>query len=164
MRWLEKEALGREIGLCVVGCLVLMFAYAFSVLGAAHLLKIDIPPVSGENIPIFVFSFPIKLIVVVFIEELIFRLPLAIVVEKKWSIAKVLASALVLSAIFGVLHGSIHHIFIQGAEGFICSVLFLKCGGLQGNYLKAVAVTTTTHFLFNAMVIGIAVVGGATSI
>jgi membrane protease YdiL (CAAX protease family) len=164
MGWLNKEIHGRQLCICVAGCLVLEIAYAFGVFVVAYLLKIEIPPVGGETTQIFTFSFPIILFGAAFIEEVIFRLPLAIIIEMRGSIVGVLAIALLLSAIFGFLHGGIHHIFIQGVVGFISCILFLKCGGLQRNYFKALAATTVTHFLFNAILVGIAIIGGATSV
>lgn len=155
MHWLKKEAHGKKICLLMIGCLILDFAYTFFVFGIIYIFKIDLPAEEGK-IPIVTFSFLIFLVGAAFIEEMIFRFPLAILIKKGWSIARVLVSALALSAIFGVLHGGIHHIFFQGIGGLFYSILFLKCGGLQKHYFKAIMVTTITHFSFNAIVLGIA--------
>lgn len=164
MRWLKKEVHGRQLWVLMACCLVLKFVYAFSVITVVYLLEIGSPSARVEKIPIFTISFPITLVSTIFIEEIIFRLPLAIFIKKGWSIARVLVVALILSAVFGILHGSIYHIFTQGVGGFIYSVMFLKSGGLQGHYLKAVMVTTTTHLLFDAILIGVVIAAGEISL
>ena len=164
MRWLEKEARGRQVPLCIIGFFDLKLAYVFLALGIAYFLNFDVPPVNREPIPIFTFSFPIILLLGVFAEEVIFRLPLAIAVELGWSITKILAVAAILSIIFGLAHGSIYHVFFQGVGGLIYSVLFLKCGGFQGNYPKAIITTIILHFLYNAVVVLSVIANGATSI
>ncbi|OGZ97663.1 MAG: hypothetical protein A2676_03635 [Candidatus Sungbacteria bacterium RIFCSPHIGHO2_01_FULL_51_22] len=70
---------------------------------------------------------------------------------------------MVLSAIFGAAHGNIINIFIQGVSGFMSLLLFLKCGGWQGRYVKALLTTGITHTLFNGVLTLIAITGGATS-
>ena len=164
LRWFKKEARGKELYILMANCLVLNLAYAFCFVGIMYLLKIDIPPVSREKIPIFTFTFPFMLIGLAFFEEILFRFPLSLIIEYDRSIAEVLTAALVLSVIFGVIHGSVHHIFIQGVGGFIYSILFLKSGGLQKDYPKAVAVTTVIHFMFNAILVVFAIAMGKTSI
>ncbi len=162
MRWLEKEALGKQVGLYIIGCLLLKLFFVFFVLCTVRLLEIEIPPVNRKEMPIFTFSFPIIFLGSVITEEILFRLPLAIFLEKKWSIPGVLAAAFVLSVIFGILHGSVYHIFIQGIAGFIYSILFLKCGGLQRKYFKAINTTITAHLSWNTILVGIAIATGAT--
>ena len=90
-------------------------------------------------------------------------MPLAFLSGVGLSTAKVLVFAIIFSVIFGFLHGGIPNIFIQGVGGFMYSVLFLKCGGLQGNYTKAIATSTAVHFLFNMTLLAIAIISGGTS-
>jgi membrane protease YdiL (CAAX protease family) len=163
VHWLKKEACGWQLCFCILGCLALHIVYTIGILVAVFLLKIQIPPTSGERIQIFTISFPFALFGCAIVEEAIFRLPLAIFVAKGWTVARVLIVAIVFSVVFGVVHGSIRHIFLQGMGGFMYSVLFLKAGGLQGENLKAIATTATTHFLYNAILVGCAITRGATS-
>ncbi len=164
MSWLSREIRGKQVYLYIVGCVILHLVHCFSVLEIADLLRIKIPPIGDGTTKILTPVFPFYLAFCVCAEEFLFRLPLAIPIAKGWKITWVLASALVLSVIFGAIHGGITHIFIQGVGGFMYSILFLKCGGLQQRYRQALAVTTATHFLFDVVTIGIEVARGATSI
>src|SRR3989344_6876434 len=162
MRWLKEEARGAALFGLIIGTLLLALAYALAALPVLALLKFDLPPLSRERIPIFTFSFPFFLFTVAAVEEIVFRFPLAIAIYFELSLKRVLIVALVLSALFGIAHGGIHNIFIQGVSGFIYSILFLKAGGLQKNYTKALTVTTTMHFLYNMTLVGIVIVKGWT--
>jgi membrane protease YdiL (CAAX protease family) len=164
MRWLKKEVTGKKFFLCVAAFLGVRLLYALGCCAVANLLGINIPPVSRGKVPILTLSFPFFLLTAVFLEESLFRLPLAILIQRGWRIGKILVSALILSILFGLYHGSIHHIFVQGIGGFIYSILFLKCGGLQKNYQKALCTTTITHFLFNTIIIIIALAQGVTEV
>ena len=80
------------------------------------------------NQPIFLFF--LMVVLAPFIEEVLFRfLPIKgikLITDSK----NILWIAVVLvSILFGSLHGSWHHIFIQGASGVIFSLTFLR-GGL----------------------------------
>lgn len=92
-----------------------------------------------------------------FLEERIFRLPLAIFIGKNIDLENILVIAVLLSVLFGLAHvnGTVagQRIFVQGVSGFILSVLFLKCG-MQGDYGKALMATTFTHFLYNVSLEG----------
>jgi membrane protease YdiL (CAAX protease family) len=86
-------------------------------------------------------------------EEAVFRLfPLGLAVNVWGASYKVIAVALISSAIFGVLHGNLYNIFYQGVGGLLYSLVFLKCGGMNRNYGKAVCCSTGAHFTFNASI------------
>lgn len=91
-------------------------------------------------------------------EELLFRLPLALAVWRWGTSWKVVLSAVILSAIFGAVHGTLMHIFIQGVIGLVLSTVFLKCGGFQGRYVKATVASSATHAMFNGVLITLALV------
>ncbi len=85
-------------------------------------------------------------------EELIFRLgflfvpiqifsnsaPLPIFTAVVWS-----------SVIFGYMHGGFKKVPLQGVSGLILSVVFLKCGGWNGDFFIATCVSVTAHSLIN---------------
>lgn len=84
-------------------------------------------------------------------EEVVFRyMPLIIVIMLCGVSKKVLYCALIVSILFGFLHGGYAHIFVQGVVGILFSIVFLKCGGLQKKYIKAVSASTLTHFGVNS--------------
>ncbi|MEK7179268.1 MAG: hypothetical protein AAB727_03385 [Patescibacteria group bacterium] len=150
MRWLENEAHGKHLFYWMSGCLVFKLLYAPAAVVAMFFLGITISPVPGferfpELTPILFISF----FGAAGLEEMLFRLPLAIFVWLRFSIANILVIAVGLSAFFGILHGGTTHILVQGVNGFALSLLFLKCGGCQGHEAKALLTTTTVHFLFN---------------
>ncbi len=161
MRWLEKEACGKNLCFYVIICLIIDFMYCFSILELFNLLKIN-PPTSKEKIPINLI-FPLILFGSAFFEELIFRAPLIGVIKMGWPKYKIIISATIFSAAFGMCHGSIYNIFIQGVSGFMYCVLFLKCGGIQKKYNKALITTTTAHFSFNGILAIITLAKGVTT-
>ena len=150
MRWLENEARGKHLFYWMSGCLVFELLYAPVAVVAMFFLGITISPVPGwERFPELTPLFLIYFLGGAALEEMLFRLPLAIFVRLRFSIANILVIAVGLSAFFGILHGGTTHILVQGVNGFALSILFLKCGGCQGHEAKAFLTTTTVHFLFN---------------
>ncbi|GEM_PF-5838991 len=63
----------------------------------------------------------------------------------------VLPFAAILSVIFGILHGGIIFIAIQGMLGFIFCLIFLKTGGLRGALVKPLLCSTATHAVYNVI-------------
>ena len=61
----------------------------------------------------------------------------------------VFLGALALSIAFGLVHGSFKNIFVQGIGGLVYSIIFLKCGGFQRRFFKAIASSTLAHAAFN---------------
>ncbi len=112
-----------------------------------------IPAVTGWPIWIIVLF---TLFILAFVEEVLFRFPLffvaLIVFGKKWPLSVNLWSIVILSAIFGYLHGNWINIFIQGVIGVFLSFAFLKGGALALRPGKGLLISTTAHFLYNAAV------------
>ncbi len=150
--WVREEARGKDVFLVVVAAVALGWFWTFGALVLIHLFDAGALIVQGNMLTPNIYS-PAILLGSAFFEELLFRLPLAIFVRMGWSLEKVFVVAVVLSLLFGFLHGGISHIFLQGVSGFIFSVVFLKCGGWQRNYAKALIASTVTHFMFNAVLI-----------
>ncbi|MBP9669700.1 MAG: CPBP family intramembrane metalloprotease [Candidatus Pacebacteria bacterium] len=53
------------------------------------------------------------------------------------------------SALFAYVHHGWMSIFLQGIGGVALSVVYLKCGGLEGRWLKATWYSTVSHTFFN---------------
>jgi len=163
MRWLEREARGKWVYFYIFICLTFTFVYTYSFFALIHFFNVHTHHPDREGIELVWYT-PFLLFVCALIEEIVFRfLPLHIVIDRKWSLSKILLVAAVMSVVFGIAHGGIFFILIQGVFGFVCSIMFLKCGGLEKRYFKAVAVTTTVHFLWNGALATLAYVSGLTS-
>ncbi|MEK9158616.1 MAG: CPBP family glutamic-type intramembrane protease, partial [Patescibacteria group bacterium] len=79
--------------------------------------KHPIPPLS--NIPLFSPLFILTVIILAAYEEMIFRLPLSFVVAI-WGKSKILIAAIIVSSVgFGLAHGSLWHVCLQGIGGVI---------------------------------------------
>lgn len=87
------------------------------------------------------------------IEELIFRLPLALAVRKWGRSKKVLLVALILSILFGYSHGTAYNILIQGVVGFSFCLLFLKCGGYEKKYKNGLLTSWATHTIYDLLLL-----------
>lgn len=155
--WLEDEAEGGKIFLYIG--LYVPLALVVSLLAGSYFISVHAPLANQTATVTELKSLgPVIVWPVLFIaaaaEELIFRLfPLVaafLIFGRR--LIPVLAIALGASLIFGVLHGNYLNIFIQGASGFLLSLLFLKCGGYNGNILKAVASSSLGHFLLNGLI------------
>lgn len=84
-------------------------------------------------------------------EEFVFRFPLILAVGSGLSLFFVLMFAVLLSIVFGILHGDPDCLWYQGVIGFLYCLLFLWCGGLSHHYGTALMTTTLAHFLHNAV-------------
>lgn len=83
-------------------------------------------------------------------EEVLFRLlPIALVRQATPSRAWLLFTVFASSILFGYVHGSLSNILVQGTIGFAFAFVFLKCGGMNGRYLKALFWTSATHAMVN---------------
>jgi hypothetical protein len=88
-------------------------------------------------------------------EEVLFRLPLAFAVRYLRFVG-VLLSVLVLSIAFAWVHGNLStgRLLLQGMGGIVLSVIFLKCGGLNGKVLKPLAVCVGYHITWDVLTFG----------
>ena len=95
-------------------------------------------------------------------EELTFRL-LPIIffsifvdeVEIDW---KLISVVIVSSVLFGVFHGSLNNIPLQGVLGVLFCIVFLKNGGLQKKYIRATLASISVHLSYNVIVFVVAAV------
>lgn len=84
-------------------------------------------------------------------EEIIFRVPLILILDVSDSRPLLLFSALASSAIFGFSHGGFLNVLFQGAGGVFFCVAFLKGGAINDNLGKGFFIATFTHFLLNVI-------------
>lgn len=98
----------------------------------------------------------ILMLIVGIIEEVIFRLiPFLLLTIKRgfFSIDFIMACVVIESAVFGYVHGDWSNVAAQGVSGLIFTLVFLKCGGLQRHYSKALVSSTLTHVLGNYLLL-----------
>ena len=86
-------------------------------------------------------------IIALVIEEFIYRwLPIrgiCLITKNRLALWTIIITS---SVVFGILHGSWHHIFMQGMIGIIFSLAFLK-----GGYLSSATAHATYNFLIFAI-------------
>jgi membrane protease YdiL (CAAX protease family) len=160
--WLRNEPLGfwRTLN-WVLWFTLFSLAYTQTILFFYWLLGIELTPhlspnyLSNSMFNWAIIRFLLNIFNVALIEELMFRfLPLSFVLlfcrnRFIWVILAMIAS----SAIFGYLHGGLQFIGIQGVGGIFLSIIFLKCGGMNFNFVKATICSTAMHFLYNCAIL-----------
>jgi len=87
-------------------------------------------------------------VLVVIIEELLFRLPLALVIKRYGVSWHVIVSAVIVSVIFGCGSGYKWNIFFQVISGMFMCLLFIKCAGVKNNYFRALVATSIYHLVW----------------
>lgn len=80
-------------------------------------------------------------------EELLFRAPLSLLSRK--SPRMVALSSLVLSGLFGYVHGGLATVPVQGVLGILLSLIYLKAGGSTGKFIRPFVVSSVAHILYN---------------
>jgi hypothetical protein len=164
MKWLSEEICGRKnLALAILFVTVAQYFYTAWMLDIFHFLGIKLSPVAGEEYPIYSFSFPFILLRIVFWEEVKYRLPAALLLELKLPHWVIVSAIFLLQIYFGWLHGGTSHIFLQGAGGIAYCVLFLKCGGMQRKYAKALGSVTAAHYAWDVLMVIICAYYGATT-
>jgi hypothetical protein len=150
---------------CYVVLIVLLAGILLDGLTAGILELFGFPlPKRKPDIPMLTWVFPFQLLFLAFVEEIKYRAPLILLrladQERVTGLALFLAA--VFSVVFGINHGGWQNIFVQGSGGFLYCLLFLKAGGISGNFFRALAATTGVHFLHNSVAALIQLVLGAT--
>ena len=158
--WLNEEPYELEVPALIAKGLIVSFLYMILITSVYHFLKIDVR-IWGHNSGTPINSeLPFLMLWVAFIEEIIFRVPLVIPMMFKAGTGTVVFCAVALSSIFGILHGSLMNIPIQGVLGFIFSLMFIKCCKERGNLGKALLTSTAIHYSYNMTLIAVAYAGG----
>lgn len=170
--WLAVEARGRKVAVFIFIFLVFNIVYSFSVLEFYDFLGVEFPMPDAlkqvrngkiVNIPWYFPGALLSTFLGAAWEELIFRSPLLLAVFWWNRSGKILLAAAALSLVFGLAHGSYHHIFIQGVTGFCLSLLFLKCGGLNEKLNKPILICSSAHALLNIIIFALASFGSQPS-
>lgn len=162
--WLSANVPWATMPRYIVGVSFVHLIYSLLLLLVFHALKIGLPSPTAEPIQIFDPYFPVIIIIVIIAEEFLFRAPLICLVASGLSVGYIIIGALLFSAVFGWYHGGVSNIFIQGVGGFIYCLLFLKCGGLQRKFWKAILSSTSAHMLFDGFLVGLIVLTGGTTL
>ncbi|NQU83941.1 MAG: CPBP family intramembrane metalloprotease [Parcubacteria group bacterium] len=152
INWLSKEAKGIEVIKLMACCLIL--DVVLTIVAMVSVLLYDVDFFSIRDVFSISPYLPFTLMFWAFIEEVLFRfVPLALAVVIFGKSRKVIAIALMSSIIFGFLHGGLVYIFIQGVDGFLWCLLFLKCGGFQWKNFKPLLICTTVHASLNGTIV-----------
>lgn len=102
--------------------------------------------------PLLEYTFPEVMLIVVSmipLEELIFRVPLILPVRRYGLHWQTAVSVVLLAVLFGWAHGSLYNALFQGVFGLLLGLLFLKAGGLTGQYVQAYFTTLGLHYLWD---------------
>jgi membrane protease YdiL (CAAX protease family) len=127
-------------------------------------LGYSLPDSTGKKIIGMIRTIPLPILLILLVstvvtEEAAFRLPLALILNKKSSLLNILVAASSSGLLFGVMHGSVLNIFIQGSVGFLWALLFIKTGGTRGRYVEGFFWVVFMHFLYDSFLLAFVVVG-----
>ena len=156
--WLRVEPSGVKLWKFFAGMVALLFCCSlisemvFDVLGVHWPIDKNIDYLLMEH-PIFFLGLLLPLLAA--IEELFFRFPLVLFLCSDAPPRILLLLVLLLSIVFGRVHGSWGNVLIQGVMGVVLCMVFLKCGGMQKKYGKAFLSSTFVHFTYNFVVFGL---------
>lgn len=143
-KWTEILGLGAIIIISTLACCIII-GQIINLFGGA--LQPRIPNNSELGFVMFAMA------ILVPIEELLFRLPLALVVRFTRNPNKVIWWVIGLSIAFGLYHGSTLNIPIQGMVGMVLSTVFLKTGGWNKKIIRPFLWTCIVHYTFNTLLI-----------
>jgi membrane protease YdiL (CAAX protease family) len=152
-RWLHHEAIGWSVLKVVAGATAVKF---FLVIFGFFLLLLFKIELSSANVNVgWIDRLPLPysltlLAGVAFLEEGIFRFPLAFVAILAERL--VIPVAIASSFIFGCVHGDITNVAVQGLGGFVLCLVFLKCGGYRDGF-KGLAASSAVHILYNSILV-----------
>jgi len=158
LKWFAKEARGHAVPKIIALAVVLSKLYLVILaiilfVGLQFGFAVSVPKCS----PIIIIPFPeflkpwyVRLLFLPPIEEVVFRfIPLYLAV-RWWGLSyETLLTAVAVSAIFGFLHCGFALIPTYAALGLSFSVVWLKCGGFHGNYIKATIAAWAAHVCNN---------------
>ncbi len=166
-RWLEEEIPEEKILAYMFFCFMLSALVANIFMGiiffsgyldsSSNSLLIDVGGLRQTSFglfqPKYFAGMMMGLITSAFSEELFFRFFLLIIVGKAFGSLRNHYFILFCSLVFGILHLRFFQIIVTFFCGYIFSLFFLKCGGLQGNYFKALISVTLVHAFYNFYVL-----------
>ena len=152
LSWMEEGVTLRQLPKFIIGSALV--SIIVSIIGLIIITRIGLDISSGvaKMTQLTTMAFLTKWVVAFFLEEMLFRAPLYVPIYFGWTNI-LIPCVIILSGIFGWLHGGIGNIFIQGLAGLVFSIVFLKCGGMQREFWKGLFSSTATHTASNALII-----------
>ncbi len=151
IEWLETRVRGFEYVNVVVGFILFQvlwmgFIYfSYAVLGK---------PITTDGFTLAVATSPRALVLLLIgatIEETLFRFPITFTRVIKAPVWASFLLAILSSVVYGGLHPGAINNLIQGVSGMILCIQFMKCGGFQGNYWRALASCMFTNMVLKAL-------------
>lgn len=161
--WLETEVDTRELLVITPLISAVLLAVAIGTLMALQLVGVTLPN-NSSGLSLNPATLLPVLAVGALIEELICRAPLTLAahISNRAGIRWFpLVSAILLSILFGVLHGSVANIAIQGVAGIVYSVIYLKSN--PRGFWKAIFFSTYAHIAYNSILVSIMYLLGYTT-
>jgi membrane protease YdiL (CAAX protease family) len=140
---------------------ILDIVISFS-LGVFLLVEEGLEEVDPSAIPILSLGFIPFLLLLSFIEEMIFRiLPLTFVMRATERQSLRLAAAVATAVAFGYYHGGLINIVLQGVGGLLYAIVFIKYAHNE-RYGEAGLVVIMLHTFFNGVVALVLLLAGET--
>ena len=124
LNWLTASVPISQLWLYIIGAIILTFVWDYIVTGITNILGIC-HFVDGRISKITPF-YLIKLFFLALVEEVTFRFPLAILVLIGLKLPPILILAAIFSLVFAATHGKLINLLMQGGDGFIWCLFFLK--------------------------------------
>ncbi len=154
--WLSKQWSFKTLVWLVPAIVIAKLFYGIFIITAYKCIGVQEPP-DSELITQLLRSKPLELFLLAcfvgpIAEELMYRfLPMWVGVEFSRSPYILLLIIIVSSVLFGYGHYGWWSLMIQGVGGIVSSIIFLKSGGYESNYLKALTTVIILHAMFNTV-------------
>jgi membrane protease YdiL (CAAX protease family) len=150
--WLRTEPVGIELYSFLI-MTTMVYTIISTILGITS-YYLGFVDENQRRVETFLTEVPLMTIFVTFFigivkEEVIFRLPLALFIKLKAGLPAILTVSVVSSILFGYYHGDWVNLKHQSVGGLVYCIVFLKCGGLHGNYKKAFLSALAVHLLYD---------------
>jgi hypothetical protein len=155
MNWFSKEIIGwRNLVKTLAMFVTVQIFYYAGLLFVYIAFGWQISPLQVEQVSYaFYFPTPLFMLWVAVKEEVMYRLPIAVLMEMRIPYWVIIPVILFIQLYFGFKHGSIEHILFQGVGGIMLCVLFLKCGGMQRKYGKALMSVVLAHYILKIILL-----------
>lgn len=155
--WLEREWTGWKLIFGPLLCLLISLAYLKLIMisGISYFQTPGSPTPPSLTLGILI-GLVFYYILSALWEELFFRVPLVFIFTVCHNNPKIfIAFIVIFSAIFGLCHGNIYNIVLQGFHGLIFSLVFIKTGGLNLGLgtLRAWFIAALVHASYNLSIL-----------
>ena len=148
LRWLARFPTRREAVIVVAGLFVADWAWSLLVANTYIALGIAPEPIMNPSL-----SFLSAVQAVAFAavsEELVFRIvPLSYFIKNCGIGWKTIRALVISSILFGLIHGDVRYVLIQGVSGLMFGVLFIKFSDKGTHLVLASSMAIAIHFLFD---------------